>query len=145
MPRAKKKKTRRRPRKKRRTGKRRQLGVLGKAGVVVMAVPPLASSAIEAGVSASNKPENWGLGDKALYGYYRFMNNLVSGFGLPNPYETMDVGGIANEPVGDGWGGANPHLWTTVAGGIMFGIDVLVAKFAKTSARIGGIPMTGKY
>lgn len=139
---AKKKKTR---------AKRRVMGVLGKAGVFIMAVPPIAGSLIGAAQLATRKTHagfttELTLASKLELGYCNFMNNLAHGFSFPQPYKTIvlsDVDGV-NRGVDSGSINtpAGVHWITTGLGGIMLAVDRGIAMVLKRPVKIPGTNIT---
>lgn len=144
---AKKKKKRRYTRKKRRSGKRRQMGILGKTGIFLIGGVPLTASVIEGAVNAAGRPDTqYSMGDKLVVGFLRTINNLTTGFGMPEAFPTVQGSQLAGRiNVGNGWDGATPFLYSAAGGGIMLAADVITGKVTKTSPRIMGVPITGRY
>ncbi|MCK4393437.1 hypothetical protein KAX17_11080 [Candidatus Bipolaricaulota bacterium] len=134
--------------KKKRRAKRRVMGVLGKAGVAVMALPPIAGSALGA-IEHVWDMENIPIVGKIQIGFATWLNGLAHGFGMSLPYGTLtvkDVNGtarlisvtVANVP---------KNLWwtTTGLGAIMIAQDRIIAWAMKRAVKLPGtnIVLTG--
>lgn len=133
-------------RRKKTKGKRRLKGIGSKIGAILIGVVPPASSALEAGVFASGVPGT-DMISKAQVWFFRFVNNLTTGYSLPRAYDQVNVigtdGRLKTISINDGWGGATPHLWTTISGLIAIGVDAAVGKLTKSANKIAGITVTG--
>ena len=132
---AKKKKTR---------AKRRVMGVLGKAGVMVMALPPLVGSGVDA-IMRGVDVEKISVMGRFSTAFAVFINNLAEGYGFEQPYGNItvksEVGGAVlvntrsiNIPQG---------VWikTTIIGGLMLAQDRIVAFLLKRPVKIPGTNM----
>lgn len=117
------------------------MGLLGKAGAILAGVAPLATSGVEAMAKTQTALVGMKIGEKVSFFAMRFINNLCAGFGLPDPY-AQTPGGHA---IGNGWVGGTPHLYTTAAGVAMVLVDAVISKLLKTSTRVAGIAITGRY
>lgn len=132
---AKKKKTR---------AKRRVMGVLGKAGVMVMAIPPLAGSGIDALARAVDLEKVSVMG-RFQTGFAVFINDLAEGYGFKQPYGNILVKSEAGGAVNVNTAAINipKGVWisTTLIGGLMVAQDRLVAFLLKRPVKIPGTNM----
>jgi hypothetical protein len=141
------------PKKKKGKKKRVIKGLMSKLGAILMGAVPPAASGIEA-VANAQSHESLDMMGKITVGFQRFCNNLTAGFGLPQAFGHANVkvrdGGMTSIAIGNAWddpvgGQSAPFLYTTLAGAIMVGVDALMSKFTKSSTRIMGVNITGKY
>lgn len=127
-----KKKTKRRytRKKKRPYRKRRQMGLFAKIGVGIAVGGPLGLSALSAAQVAQNTS---GTMFKKLEMFFKmWLGNLGAMFGLESKLPSDSaVKGI-------GWS----ILFT---GALLTAIDIAIAKLTKTSMRVGGVAITGRY
>lgn len=132
---AKKKKTR---------AKRRVMGILGKAGVVVMAIPPLVGSGVNAVMRAVDIEQVSVMG-RFQVGFSVFINSLAEGYGFKQPYGNIIVKSEAGGSVSVNTDAINipKGVWisTTLIGGLMLAQDRIVSFLLKRPVKIPGTNM----
>lgn len=136
---AKKKKTR---------AKRRVMGILGKGGVVVMAIPPLVGSAANAAQTAIDRPDIRMAG-RFNIAFSSFINGLARGYGIKEPFGVITVKTELGAPVSVNVVAGNipKGVWitTTLIGGLMVAQDRVLAFVLKRPVKVPGtnIVLTG--
>lgn len=134
---AKKKKTR---------AKRRVIGVLGKAGVVIMAIPPLVGSSVNA-VARAVDVKNVSVMGRFQTAFSVFINSMAEGYGFKQPYGNIIVAkedGTGSTTVNTAALNVPRGVWlsTTLIGGLMLAQDRIIAFLLKRPVKIPGTNLT---
>jgi len=134
--------------KKKPRAKRRVMGILGKAGVVMMAIPPLAGSGINA-VQRAVDVDGLTLMGRFQTGFAIFINSMAEGYGFKQPYGLIQAKHDSGVTIQVNTAAINipKGVWiqTTLIGALMLAQDRVVAFVLKRPVKVPGtnIVLTG--